>query len=98
MNLTGGTFLSICAEDWGTPMEELARESLAVNTFHLSDNPIEDTISAEVDGVISTDWTYDSATNGVTFAPVPGEGSIIDITYAIWAECDQEEDTGDTGN
>jgi len=98
VNLTGGTFLSICAEDWGTPMEELARESLAVNTFHLSDNPIEDTISAEIDGVISTDWTYDSATNGVTFAPVPGEGSIIDITYAIWAECDQEEDTGDTGN
>ena len=98
VNLTGGTFLSICAEDWGTPMEELARESLAVNTFYLSDNPIEDTISAEVDGVINTSWTYDSSVNGVTFSPVPGEGSTIDITYAIWAECDTEKDTGDTGN
>ena len=98
VTLTGGTFLSICAEDWGTPMEELARESLAINTFYLSDNPIEDTISAEVDGVISTDWTYDSAANGVIFSPVPGEGSLIDITYAVWAECEQEEDTGDTGN
>jgi len=93
----GGTFLSICAEDWGTPMEELARESLAVNTFFLSDNPIEDTISAEVDGIISTDWTYDSSANGITFSPVPGEGSTVDVTYAVWAECDSEEDTGDIG-
>jgi hypothetical protein len=98
VNLTSGTFLSICAEDWGTPMEELARESLAVNTFYLSDNPIEDTISAEVDGVINTGWTYDSSVNGITFSPVPGEGSTIDITYAVWAECDTEKDTGDTGN
>jgi len=90
----GGTFLSICAEDWGTPMEELARESLAVNTFYLSDNPIEDTISAEIDGIISTDWTYDASANGVTFIPVPSDGSTIDITYALWAECDLEEDTG----
>ncbi len=91
VTLMAGTFLSICAEDWGTPMEELARESLAVNTFYLSDSPIEDTISAEVDGVISTDWSYDSSINGVTFTPVPGEGSTIDITYAIWAECDTED-------
>jgi hypothetical protein len=93
----GGTFLSICAEDWGTPMEELARESLAVNTFYLSDNPIEDTISAEIDGIINTDWAYDPAVNGITFAPVPADGSTIDITYATWAECEPEKDTGDTG-
>jgi hypothetical protein len=88
--MTGGTFLSICAEDWGTPMEELARESLAVSAFYLSGNPIESTISVEVDGVISTDWSYDSSINGVMFSVIPIEGSMINVTYAVWAECDTE--------
>jgi len=95
VSAVGGTFLSICAEDWGTPMEELARESLAVTTFYLSDNPVQDTIYAEINGIISTDWTYDSTVNGVTFSVVPADGSTIDITYATWADC--ETDTGDTG-
>tara|TARA_Y100001970_G_scaffold293453_1_gene440314 strand:- start:1250 stop:2845 length:1596 start_codon:yes stop_codon:yes gene_type:complete len=90
VNLTGGTFLSICAEDWGTPMEELARESLAVSAFYLTGDPIEDTISAEIDGVITTDWSYDLTINAVIFSVVPPDGALIDITYATWAECDEE--------
>jgi hypothetical protein len=91
VNMTGGTFLSICAEDWGTPMEELARESLAVSAFYLSDDPIENTISAEIDGVISTDWGYDAVINAVIFSVIPPDGALIDITYATWAECEGEE-------
>jgi len=90
VSMTGGTFLSICAEDWGTPMEELARESLAVSAFYLSGNPIEYTISVEVDGIISTDWSYDPSINGVMFSVIPIEGSMINVTYAVWAECDTE--------
>jgi len=86
----GGTFLSICAEDWGTPMEELARDSLMVSSFTLSEEPIEDTIEVLVDGVINYDWTYDQSVNAVSFAVIPGEGSSIDITYAVWAECNIE--------
>tara|TARA_Y100001970_G_scaffold293059_2_gene437474 strand:+ start:760 stop:2334 length:1575 start_codon:yes stop_codon:yes gene_type:complete len=90
VNLTGGTFLSICAEDWGTPMEELARESLAVSAFYLSDQPIEDTISVEVDGAISSDWSYDPSINAVVFSVIPPEGSEISVDYAVWA-CQEEE-------
>ena len=89
VNLMGGSFLSICAEDWGTPMEELARESLAVSAFYLSDLPIEDTIAVAVDGTISTDWSYDQSINAVIFSVVPPEGSEITIDYAIWA-CQEE--------
>ncbi len=90
VTLMGGTYLSICAEDWGTPMEELARESLAQTAFYLTGDPIESTISAEVDGVISTDWIYDSSINAVIFTVIPAEGSLINITYATWAECEEE--------
>ncbi len=92
VTLMGGTYLSICAEDWGTPMEELARESLAQTAFYLTGDPIESTISAEVDGVISTDWIYDPSINAVIFTVIPGEGSLIDVTYATWAECEEEEE------
>ena len=85
VGLTGGTYLSICAEDWGTPMEELARESLARSVFYLSEKPIATSISVEVDGVISVDWTYDAAINAIVFSVIPPDGATIDIMYATWA-------------
>ena len=83
----GGTFLSICAEDWGTPMEELARDSLGLVEFDLSQTPIEDTIWVTVDGVVSTHWIYDTVDESIIFTAPPAEGSEIAITYAIWPEC-----------
>ncbi len=85
VSLTGGTFLSICAEDWGTPMEELARESLALSVFYLEGDPVEDTIRVEINGVVNSDWTYDPALNAVVFSVIPDEGASIDIAYAEWA-------------
>jgi hypothetical protein len=83
----GGTFLSICAEDWGTPMEELARDSLGLVEFDLSQQPIEDTIWVTIDGIISTDWNYDLVAQSIIFTVPPPEGSEISVTYAIWPEC-----------
>ena len=91
----GGTFMSICAADWSTTMDTLARESMAIMTFPLSNYPVENTIVVEVDGSLSTDWSYDSSANSVSFTVSPPDGSNIDITYATWADC--EKDTGDTG-
>lgn len=81
----GGTFMSICASDWSTTMDTLARESLAQLGFALSDTPIEETIEVSVDGVISTDWSYDSSTNSVIFTTAPADGSTVNIDYGIWA-------------
>lgn len=91
VNDLGGTFMSICAADWSVTMDTLARESMAIMSFTLTDNPIEDTIAVDVDGVSSVDWSYDSSTNTVIFNTAPADGSDIDITYAIWADCETEE-------
>jgi hypothetical protein len=90
VNDLGGTFMSICASDWSTTMDTLARDSLAQVAFALSRTPIEDTITASVNGVLSSDWIYDSTENSITFTVVPAEGSSVEITYALWAECDVE--------
>ena len=87
----GGTFMSICAADWSATMDTLARESMAELSFALSGEPIEDTIAVTVDGAASTDWSYSSSANSITFSVAPADGSLVDILYAVWAECDGEE-------
>ena len=85
VNDLGGTFMSICASDWSTTMDTLARESLSQIAFALSDMPIEDTIEVTVDGVVSSDWSYEASSNTVIFTVSPPDGSSIDINYAIWS-------------
>ena len=77
--------MSICASDWSTTMDTLARESLAQMAFALSDKPIEDTIEVTVDGTISSDWSYEASSNTVIFTVSPPDGSAIEIDYAIWS-------------
>ena len=92
-----GTFLSICQDDWGTPMESIAINSILAKSFILSLTPIEDSISVAVDGVVITDWYYESSNNSVYFfeTSIPPAGSEIVITYSPLPECGN--DIGDTG-
>jgi len=85
VNDLGGTFMSICAEDWSSTMDTLARESLAQVAFALSNTPIEGTIEVTVDGVVSTAWSYESSSNTVIFTTPTLEGNSIDINYGIWS-------------
>jgi hypothetical protein len=88
--LMSGSTLSICATDWGTPMEQLAVESIINNSFPLSDNkPVEQTIEVTVDGIISYDWSYDSVYNAIIFdsMSIPSNSQIIEVNYAIFSEC-----------
>ena len=80
-----GTYLSICSSDWGTPMETLARDSITEDAFNLTEKPIESTIEVQVDGVVSHDWVYDTATGTVVFSVPPEEGAEIEVTYGVWA-------------
>ncbi len=81
----GGTFMSICASDWSTTMDTLARESLSQLGFSLSDYPVEETIEVYVNSVLSTDWTYDTSSNMIIFNSAPADGSSIEIFYGIWS-------------
>ena len=88
--LMSGTSLSICSADWGTPMEQLAVESMVNNSFQLSgNNLVEQTIEVMVDGIVSYSWTYDSIYNSVVFdaMSIPQNNQTIEISYAIFGEC-----------
>jgi hypothetical protein len=82
-------------------MEAVATDSMAGAVFGLSQDPFENTIEVTVDGVASSDWTYNSSTNTIQFdtAAIPVEGSMIDITYAVLSDCEEDSsDTGDAGS
>jgi hypothetical protein len=55
----------------------------------LSHDPIESSIEIKVNGYVSTDWLYNELANSITMTSPPPEGSSIDITYAVWAECEE---------
>jgi hypothetical protein len=85
----GGTFMSICATDYGLQMDTLARDSILLSAFELSEIPIEESIIVTVDGYQSTAWTYNAIENAIYFAisAIPAAESEIYIDYAVLAEC-----------
>jgi hypothetical protein len=87
----GGTFMSICATDYGLQMDTLARDSILISAFDLSEVPIEASIIVTVDGYQSTDWTYNATENAIYFDvnAIPGTEAEIYIDYAVLAECPQ---------
>jgi len=86
----GGTFMSICATDYGLQLDTLARDSILLSAFELSDVPIESSIIVTVDGRVHTDWTYNATENAVYFDAnaIPGTEAEIYIDYAVLAECE----------
>ncbi len=90
---TGGTFLSICATDFGSHLETLAEGSAqALNAFGLSDTPVPETIAVKIDGITTTvGWSYNATDNAVEFESdyVPEGGSTVEINYAVKGGCDQ---------
>jgi hypothetical protein len=80
-----GTFMSICSPDWSVTMDTLARESIAMTGFPLTEKAVDGTIEAKVNGIITTDWYFEQSSNSVIFTFPPPEGSDIEITYAVWS-------------
>lgn len=88
---TGGAFLSICDEDWSTSLELLADQmGPALSHFLLSAQPVEATISVQVQGITSTHWSYEAEGNQVIFEQdwVPEGGDTIEIAYHLQPECE----------
>jgi hypothetical protein len=84
-----GTFLSICQDDWGTPLETLAHDSILKTSFTLTKTAVEETIYVEVNGTESTEWTYDPTTNALSFNEgyTPPSGADIYVSYNPVSTC-----------
>ena len=83
----GGQWFSICAQDWGVQLQNLAGQVTNRRTFGLEERtPIEDTITVSVNGQVTTEWVFDATDNTVSFneGHVPTEGQTIEIEYAVW--------------
>ena len=88
----GGSWYSICANDWGVQLQSLANEVTERRSFILDEpDPIEDTIEVKVNGQATSEWEYDASLNAVIFSEghVPTEGQTITIDYALWG-CGEE--------
>lgn len=84
---------SICDNDWGTQLEQMAQNISVQTVFELdSEDPHVDTIRVWVNGQASTDgWIYDSSLNAVVFEieKAPNPGDTIEIGYSTWG-CGEE--------
>jgi hypothetical protein len=84
-----GQWWSICNEDWGDQMEEVA-ESISVQTSFLLDeeDPVVDSIVVWVNGQqIDRGWIYDANSNSVVFDGVdvaPEPGDTLEVSYSTW--------------
>ena len=84
---------SICDNDWGNQLEEMAQNISIQTLFPLdSEDPHVDTIKVWVNGQLqSAGWVYDPSINAVVFeleeAPEPGD--TIEIGYSTWG-CGEE--------
>ena len=89
-NATGGSVLNICNSNWGLSLSDIASDVLAgIRTYNLSDPAVPGTIIVTVNGTETTDFDYTDAGNSVTInSPPVGEGDVVEITYAVAAECD----------
>lgn len=88
VDATGGLFGSICQDDFGTTLQQLAFEvSKASGEYHLTKVPIPETIEVVVEGTMqpADHWEYHADTNSVElYEPyIPEPGATITITYEV---------------
>ena len=89
INHYGSKWWSICDENWGDQLEEVAQNISLMFTFPLDNpDPFIDSIKVWVNGqMVATGWSYNEDSNSVVFDldSVPEQGDTIEITYSTWS-------------
>lgn len=86
---TGGTILDICTAQWGSDFVDIAAEILdGVRTYNFEQPAAADSVVVKVNGVVTTDITVVGSSSVTVNSPPIGEDDVVEITYAVLAECD----------
>jgi hypothetical protein len=82
-----GSFLSLCAPDWGSFLYELGLEASGMKrSFPLRRVPADGSVRVSLDGVEVTEgWTYERVPNSVVFDVdhVPAELAVVQVHYLL---------------
>ena len=93
VQLYSSQWWSICDNDWGNQLEELAQNISTSTVFELdSPDPHVDTIRVWVNGqLVGFGWEYNEELNAVVFDvdEVPEPGDTIEVGYSTWG-CGEE--------
>jgi hypothetical protein len=89
VNFTSGVSDEICAANWATTLQNLGRTAFGYRTqFFLNNTPdlAVQPLDVQINGVAvpAAGWSYDSASNSITFTAMttPQAGETLTVTYA----------------
>ena len=89
VSFTSGVQDEICSPNWAATLQNLGRTAFGYRTqFYLNNTPdlAVQPLDVRINGTIvpSTGWTYDSASNSITFlsTTTPGSGETLTVNYA----------------
>jgi hypothetical protein len=84
VDLTGGTKIDICTDDWAAGISEALNQIEPYEQYQLSKRvKYPQYLQVFYNGTPAhpNEWRYDSATNTVAFNPMPDGGVLVEIAY-----------------
>jgi len=80
-----GTIIDICETDWSAGVQDATQKIDPVEELELTHEPYKSTIVVFENGapMDHAKWTYIEADNIIEFDPIPDEGVLVEIGYAV---------------
>ena len=82
-NYFGGTIVDICSDDWAPGVTDASTQVEPLEEWPLQYDPRPASIEVFLNGVLSSDWVYDSVENKVVFTVIPAGGVLVEVAYAL---------------
>lgn len=81
-NYFGGNVVDICSQDWSAGVAQAAEQITPIEWLELTHTPLNPNwIYVYIDGVLNTDWVYNSSLNRVEFTTIPDGGALVEVAY-----------------
>ena len=81
-NFFEGNVIDICSEDWSSGVSQAAEQVTPIEWLELTHTPLNPNwIYVYIDGVLNTDWVYNSSLNRVEFTITPDGGALVEVAY-----------------